>query len=57
MSRFLEPLLLLLARLTDRELAKVVQFLKIENEILRSRLNKRMIVTATAGIGRNSTQR
>jgi putative transposase len=46
MPRFLRPLLLLLARLTDRELAGVVQYLKTENDILRSRLPKRINVTA-----------
>ncbi len=38
-------LLLLLARLTDRQLAGVVQYLKAENEILRGRLPKRVTVT------------
>jgi putative transposase len=46
MPRFFRPLLLLLARLTDRELAGVVQYLKTENDILRSRLPKRINVTA-----------
>jgi putative transposase len=46
MPRFIQPLLLLLARLTDRQLAAVVQYLKTENEILRSRLPKRITVTA-----------
>src|SRR5690242_14686475 len=45
MPRFLQPLLLLLARLTDRELAAAVQYLKAENEILRGRLPKRVTVT------------
>ena len=39
--RFLQPLLLILARLTDRQLAAVVQYLKVENEILRNRLPRR----------------
>jgi putative transposase len=43
--RFLQPLLLLLARLTDRQLAAAVQYLKAENEVLRSRLPKRITVT------------
>jgi putative transposase len=46
MFRFLQPLLLLLARLTDRQLAAVVQYLKVENQILRSKLPKRITVTA-----------
>jgi putative transposase len=45
MPRFVQPLLLLLARLTDRQLAAVVQYLKVENEILRARLPKRITVT------------
>ncbi len=45
MPRFIQPLLLLLARLTDRQLAGVVQYLKAENEILRSKLPKRVTVT------------
>jgi putative transposase len=45
MPRFVQPLLLLLARLTDRQLAAVVQYLKTENEILRARLPKRITVT------------
>jgi putative transposase len=46
MPRFLQPLLLLLARLTDRQLAAVVQYLKVENQILRSKLPKRITVSA-----------
>src|SRR5262245_14737499 len=45
MPRFLQPLLLLLARLADRQLAVVVQYLKVENEILRARLPQRVTVT------------
>jgi putative transposase len=45
MPRFIQPLLLLLARLTDRQLATVVQYLKAENEILRSKLPKRITVS------------
>src|SRR5689334_4673493 len=45
MPRFIQPLLLLPARQTDRRLAAVVQYLKAENEILRSRLPKRIAVT------------
>lgn len=47
MPRFLQPLFLLLARLTDRQLAAVVQYLKAENEILRGRLPKRVALTMT----------
>jgi putative transposase len=45
MPRFLQPLLLLLPRLTDRQLAGVVQYPKVENDILRSRLPKRITIT------------
>jgi putative transposase len=37
--------LLLLARATDRELAKMVEFLKAENQILRAKLPRRIEVT------------
>ncbi|MHC4506408.1 MAG: hypothetical protein ACYTFI_24195 [Planctomycetota bacterium] len=39
-GRLSDPFLLLLARLTDPELARAVQFLKVENAMLRSRLPK-----------------
>ena len=45
MSKFLHPLLLLIATATEKELAKHVQFLKEENKILRSKLPKRIAVT------------
>jgi putative transposase len=39
-------LLTLLATATDRALARQVQYLKAENDILRSKLPKRLTVTA-----------
>jgi putative transposase len=45
MPRILRPLLLLIARLADRELAAVVQYLKAENDVLRSKLPKVVKVT------------
>jgi putative transposase len=45
MPRFVQPLPLLLANLTDRKLAAAVQYLKVENEILRARLPKRIAIT------------
>src|SRR6476469_4140087 len=45
MPRFVQPLLLLLARATDRQLAAAVQYLKVENEVLRARLPKRLTIT------------
>ena len=45
MSRIFHPLLYVLACATRQELARQVQFLKTENEILRSRLPKRITVT------------
>ena len=45
MTRFVYPLLLLVAKATDRELAKYVEYLKAENKILRSKLPKRITVT------------
>jgi len=45
MAKLFQPLLLLLARVTDPELARMVQYLKVESEILRSRLPKCALVT------------
>jgi putative transposase len=45
MFRVLEPLLLLIAKATDREMARVVEYLKEENRILRDKLPKRITVT------------
>jgi hypothetical protein len=45
MSRFLQPLLLLLGRLTERQLAEVVQYPNAENELLRGWLPGRVTVT------------
>ncbi|HJZ55390.1 MAG TPA: hypothetical protein VKE74_10550 [Gemmataceae bacterium] len=45
MTRLLQPLWLLLASATDRELARVVEYLKAENRILRSKLPKRITGT------------
>ena len=40
MPRVFHPLLLIIANATHRELAAQVQYLKVENEILRSKLPK-----------------
>jgi putative transposase len=45
MQRLLQPFLLLLASATDKELARVVQFLKAENETLRGKLPGRITLT------------
>lgn len=45
MRALFQSLLLLIARATDRQLAGHVQFLKAENELLRSRLPGRLSVT------------
>jgi putative transposase len=45
MTTIWHSFLLLLARAADRELAKMVQFLKVENQILRSKLPRRIAVT------------
>ena len=47
MARLLHPLLLLVARATEWELARYVEYLKAENRILRSKLPKRVTVTVT----------
>ena len=41
-------LMVLLAKATDRELARMVTYLKEENRILRARLPERINVTASA---------
>jgi putative transposase len=45
MKSLWQSLLMLLAQATDRELARVVQYLKVENEILRGKLPARVRVT------------
>jgi putative transposase len=45
MKRFVHPLLLLLARATDKDLVQLVKYLKTENRILRNKLPKRIEVT------------
>jgi len=45
MARFFHPLILMLASLTRSELARQIQYLKAENEILRAKLPKRVTVT------------
>lgn len=44
-ARFFHPLIVMLASLTRSQLARQIQYLKAENEILRSRLSKRVTVT------------
>jgi hypothetical protein len=46
MPRLLQPLWLILASVTDRRLAQMVEYLKEENRILRSRLPRNITVTA-----------
>jgi putative transposase len=45
MTCFLHPLLLLIARFTDKQLAQLVEYLLAENRCLRSKLPKRIEVT------------
>ena len=45
MKRFMHPLLLLLARATEKELVQTVEYLKTENRILRQKLPRRIDVT------------
>src|SRR5258708_43455 len=46
MRKLFQSLLLLLTRAEEGELARKVQFLKTENEILRSKLPRRITITA-----------
>jgi putative transposase len=43
MGRIFQPLLFMLARCTRNELIRQIEFLKVENEILRDRLNKQYL--------------
>jgi putative transposase len=45
MPRLLEPLWLILATLTDKQLGQTVEFLREENRILRSKLPERIEIT------------
>jgi putative transposase len=45
MRKLLQSFLLFLSAATDKELARMVEFLKAENQILRSRLPRRVAVT------------
>ena len=44
MKNLFQPLLLLIAGATQKELARQVRYLKVENEILRSKLPARLTV-------------
>jgi hypothetical protein len=45
MRKLLQSFLLFLSAATDKELARMVEFLTAENQILRSRLRKQIAVT------------
>ena len=45
MKRIVHPLLLLIARATEKDLVLYIEYLKTENRILRSKLPKRIDVT------------
>ena len=45
MGRFFHPLIMVLARAAESELARYVEYLKAENRILRSKLPKRVVWT------------
>ena len=47
MSSILQPLFFLLAKATNHELARQLQFLRLENQLLRKKLPKRVSVTAS----------
>ena len=49
MKRFVHPLLLLLARATEKELVQIIEYLKTENRTLRNKLPKRIDVTPALG--------
>jgi len=45
MTNVFQSLLLVIAGATQKELARQVKYLKVENEILRSKLPKRITIT------------
>jgi putative transposase len=45
MLRLFQPFFVLLATATDRELARMIQYLKVENQVLRGKLPQRITVT------------
>ena len=45
MAKLLHPLFFLLAYATDKQLAKYLEYLKVENRILRNKLPKRITIT------------
>ena len=45
MSKLWHAMLVWFAQATDRELARAVEYLKVENRILRDKLPKRVAVT------------
>lgn len=45
MAKFLHPLFFVLAYATDKQLAKYLEYLKVENRILRNKLPKRITIT------------
>ena len=45
MNKIFHPLLMLIAKATEKELVKMVEYLKTENRILRNKLPKRIEVT------------
>ncbi len=45
MAKLLHPLLFLVAQATEKELVQMVEYLKAENRVLRSKLPKRIEVT------------
>jgi putative transposase len=45
MKRIIHPLLLLIAKATEKDLALYIEYLKAENKILRSKLPRRIEVT------------
>lgn len=45
MAKLLHPLFFVLAYATDKQLARYLEYLKVENRILRHKLPKRIMIT------------
>jgi hypothetical protein len=57
MANLLHPLFFVLAYATDKQLAKYLEYLKVENRILRNKLPKRILGVGILHLGQFAGQR